>query len=146
MVGKLSFLFSFLFNFFSFVSEIIKTFTLSLIWEIRNSNLFLKEFIFKWAIINLFTFFGRILVFSSLVVWFCSDVDSLSDCGALEDAMAILALFSSKHQLKFLHKNLHTMFVKQEHLSCLNAIYSHSYVEFSKFSSGQVNISFHAKF
>ena len=37
------------------VSETIKVFILSLTWVVRNSNLFLIKFIFKWAKISLFT-------------------------------------------------------------------------------------------
>ena len=76
-----------------------------MIREIRNSNLFLKEFIFKWAIISLLKFFRQrdfksILVFSVLTVWFASDLlHSSPDCGAVEDTVAISTLFLSKHQM-----------------------------------------------
>ena len=111
---------------------------LSLIREIKNSNFFLKEFIFKWAIISLLKFFRRracksILVFSVIVAWFAFDLlHSSSDCGAAEDTIAISTLFSSKHQLIFFFffffsklllffffffffdKNLHKVFCKIE--------------------------------
>ena len=38
-----------------FVSEIISISILPLIWSLSNSNLFLMEFLFKWANINLLT-------------------------------------------------------------------------------------------
>ena len=54
------------------------------------------------------------MVFSSLAVWFASDVHSSSDYGAVEDAVATSTLFSSKHQLKIFDQNLHTVFCKRE--------------------------------
>ena len=43
-----------------FVSEIISISILPLIWSLSNSNLFLMEFMFKWANINLLTLSLRI--------------------------------------------------------------------------------------
>ena len=109
MVGKL---------WSSFVSEIIKISILSSIREIRNSNLFLKEFIFKWAVISLLKFFRRrafksILVFFVLAVWFAFNlIHSSSDYGAVENTAAISTLFSSKHQLRIFDKDLHKVFCK----------------------------------
>ena len=87
------------------------------------------------------------LVFSALAIWFAFDLlHSLSDCEAVEGTAAISTLFSSKHQLKIFDKNLHTVFCKIGAPLLFNCNLLYSDVEFSKFSSGQLNISFHAKF
>ena len=100
----------------SFVSEIIKISTLSLIREIRNSSLFLKEFIFKWAFISLLKFFRwkpfqAILVFFVLAAWFAFDFTTflvwLRSSGRYNSNFYII-----KNQLKIFDKNLHKVFCK----------------------------------
>ena len=100
LVGKLS---------LSFVSEIIRTSTLSLIWCVSNSKLFLRELIVKCPIISLFRFLTLRDLNSAFVLilstWFFASGIYSSFNKRVE-----ATLFSSFYQLKMMHKTFVKVF------------------------------------
>ena len=102
-----------------FVSEIISISILPLIWSLSNSNLFLMEFMFKWANINLLTLSLRIdfRVLSQKLS--CS---ASNDTSELHSSKSLLELFLNC-QLKILEISLTKVYLKQWICFCLNEVY-----------------------